>query len=47
MLSLTLRTVKPGNAFENPAFERWFQNVKGSREAALHLLVKQILPMDS
>jgi hypothetical protein len=36
------RTVKPGDAFENTAFERWFENVRGCREAALHFFVKQI-----
>jgi hypothetical protein len=41
------RTVKPGHAFENTAFEQWFENVKCCREAALHLFVKQIPPMDS
>jgi hypothetical protein len=30
------RTVKPGDAFENTAFEQWLENVKGCREAALH-----------
>jgi hypothetical protein len=38
------RTVKPGDAFENTAFEQRFENVKGCREAALHLFVKQIPP---
>jgi hypothetical protein len=32
------RTVKPGDAFEN---------VRGCKEAALHLAVKQIPPTDS
>jgi hypothetical protein len=41
------RTVKPGDAFENTAFEQWFENVKGCREAALLLFVKQIPPTDS
>jgi hypothetical protein len=40
------RTVKPGDGFENSAFEQWFENVKGCREAALHLFVKQIPPTD-
>jgi hypothetical protein len=31
------RTVKPGDAFENAAFEQWFENVKGCREAAFHI----------
>jgi hypothetical protein len=35
------RTVKPGGAFENTAFEQWFEDVNGCREAALHLSVKQ------
>jgi hypothetical protein len=41
------RTVKPGDAFENIAFEQWFENVRGCREAALRLSVKQIPPTDS
>jgi hypothetical protein len=41
------RTVKPGEAFENIAFEHWFENAMGCREAALHLFVKQIPPTDS
>jgi hypothetical protein len=41
------RTVKPGDAFENSAFEQWFENVRDCREAALHLFVKQIPPTDS
>jgi hypothetical protein len=41
------RTVKAGDAFENTAFWRWFENVKGRREAALHFLKKQIPPIDS
>jgi hypothetical protein len=41
------RTVKPGDAFENSAFDQWFENVKGCRERALHLFVKQIPPTDS
>jgi hypothetical protein len=41
------RSIKPGDAFENTAFERWFENVKGRREAALNLSVKQMLPIDS
>jgi hypothetical protein len=41
------RTVKPGDAYKNSAFEQWFENVKGCREAALHLFVKQIPPTDS
>jgi hypothetical protein len=36
------RTVKPGDAFENTAFYQWFEDVRGCREAALHLFVKQI-----
>jgi hypothetical protein len=40
------RTVKPGGAFENTAFEQWFENVKGCTEAALHVFVKQIPPTD-
>jgi hypothetical protein len=35
------RTVKPGDAFENTAFWQWFENVRGCREAVLHLFVKQ------
>jgi hypothetical protein len=38
------QTVTPGDAFENTAFEQWFEYVKGCREAALHLYVKQIPP---
>jgi hypothetical protein len=41
------RTVKTGDAFENTAFEQWFENVRGCREAALHLFVKQVPPTDS
>jgi hypothetical protein len=41
------RTVKPGDAFENAAFEQWFENSKGCGEAALRLFVKQIGPKDS
>ncbi len=41
------RTVKPGDAFENTAFEQWFENVRGCRKAGLHLFVKQIPPTDS
>jgi hypothetical protein len=41
------RTVKPGDAFENFAFGKWFENARGCREAALHLFVKQIPPTDS
>jgi hypothetical protein len=40
------RTVKPGDAFENTAFEQWFEYVRGCREAAIHLFVKQIPPID-
>jgi hypothetical protein len=36
------QTVKPGDAFEITAFELWFENIKGCREAALPLSVKQI-----
>jgi hypothetical protein len=41
------RTVKPGDASENTAFEQWFENVRGCTEAALHLFVKQIPPTGS
>jgi hypothetical protein len=41
------RTVKPGDAFKNSAFEHWFENVNGFRKAALHLFVRQIPPTDS
>jgi hypothetical protein len=41
------RTVKPGDAFEKTAFWQWFENVRGCREAALHLFVKQIAPTSS
>jgi hypothetical protein len=41
------RTVKPGDAFENTAFEQWFENVKGYREAALPSCVKQAPLTDS
>jgi hypothetical protein len=47
MFTPKTRTDKPGDAFENIAFEQWFENVRGCREAALHLFVKQILPTDS
>jgi hypothetical protein len=47
MFSPKLRTVKPGDALENPAFELWFEDVKGHREADLQLFVKQIPPIDS
>jgi hypothetical protein len=40
------RTVKPGDAFENTAFELVFENVSGCREASFHLFVKQIPPTD-
>jgi hypothetical protein len=40
-------TVKPGDAFENTAFEQWFENVRGCRKAAFHEFVKQIPPKDS
>jgi hypothetical protein len=33
------RTNKPRDAFENTAFEQWFENVKGRREACLHVFV--------
>jgi hypothetical protein len=36
------RTVKPGDAFENTAFELVFDNVRGCREAAIYLFVNQI-----
>jgi hypothetical protein len=36
-----------GDAFENTAFEQWFENVKGCREADLYIFVKQIPPTDS
>jgi hypothetical protein len=38
MFTLKKRTVKPGDAFENIAFEQWFENVKGCREAAIHFI---------
>jgi hypothetical protein len=41
------RIVKPGDAFENNAFWQWFENVRGCREAALNLFVKQIPLTDS
>jgi hypothetical protein len=41
------QTVKPGDAFGISAFEQWLANVKGCREAALCLSVKQIPPTDS
>jgi hypothetical protein len=34
--------MKPGDAFENAAFEQWFKIVRGCREAPLHLFMKQI-----
>ncbi len=40
------RTVMPRDAFENTAFLQWFENVRCSREAALHLFVEQIPPTD-
>ncbi len=39
MFTLKKRTVKSGYAFENTAFEQWFENVKGRREACLHVFV--------
>jgi hypothetical protein len=47
MFTLRKRTMKPGDAFENSAFYQWFENIRGCREAALHLFVKQISPSDS
>jgi hypothetical protein len=44
MFTIKKRTVKPGDAFENTAFEQWFENVRGCRGAALHLSVKQMPP---
>ncbi len=43
------QTVKPRDALknENTAFQQWFENVRGCREAALHLFVNQIPPTDS
>ncbi len=41
------RTVKPGDAFEKIVFGQWLENVRGCREAALHLFVKQVPPTDS
>jgi hypothetical protein len=41
------KTVNPGDAIENTAFGRWFENVKGRREAALHVFAKQIPRIDS
>ncbi len=41
------RTVKAGDAFENTQFQQWFENVRGCREADLHIFVKQILRRDS
>jgi hypothetical protein len=41
------RTVNPGDQFEITACQQWFEDVKGSTEAALHLLVKKIPPTDS
>jgi hypothetical protein len=41
------RTIKPGYTFENTAFLQWFENVRGCREAALRVFVKQISPTDS
>jgi hypothetical protein len=41
------RIVKPGDAFENTAFEQWFENVRGCNEAALHLFLKHTPPTDS
>ncbi len=46
MLTLKKRNVRLGDAFENTAFEQWFENARGCREAALHLFVKQIPPTD-
>jgi hypothetical protein len=37
MFTLKKQTVEPGDAFENVAFQQWFENVEGCREAALHL----------
>jgi hypothetical protein len=39
MITPQKRTVKTGDAFENLAFEQWFENVRGCREASLHLFV--------
>jgi hypothetical protein len=47
MFNPKLRTVQPGDAFENLTFEHWIKNVKGRREADLPLLVNQITPIDS
>jgi hypothetical protein len=47
MLTPKKQTVKPRDAFENTAFQQWFENVRGCREAAFHLFVKQIPPTDS
>jgi hypothetical protein len=41
------RTGKPGDAFENTVFELAFEDVRGCREAAIHIFVKQIPPKDS
>jgi hypothetical protein len=41
------QVIQPGDAFENTAFELVFENVKGRREAALNLFVKQMPPIDS
>jgi hypothetical protein len=40
------RTVKPGDGFEDTAFRRWFENVKGCRKADLHVFAIQIPPID-
>jgi hypothetical protein len=47
MFTSKKRTVKPGDTFENTAFQQWFENVTGFREAALHLFVKQKPPTNS
>jgi hypothetical protein len=47
MFTLKKRTVKPGDAFEDTAFEHRFENVECCREAAVHLFVKQKPPSDS
>jgi hypothetical protein len=33
-----------GDAFENTAFQQWFENGRGCRKAVLHLFVKQQIP---
>jgi hypothetical protein len=46
MFTANKRTVNPGDMHLKIPVEVWFENVKGRREAVLHLFGKQI-PQDS